>query len=188
MDFFKLIKERRSIRNYKDKEIPLDVIKEILNDCVMAPNGRNRQAWRFIVINSMDFMKKITDSRVKRMLEDLEKNPDSPFKEIEARIRSGEFRPFYNAPALILILGPDDIPVLPIDCAILSGYFMLSAAARGLGTCFAYSGMSIDDTDISSEIDIPEGYQIFGSLILGYPKEIPPMPPRNEPVILKVIS
>jgi nitroreductase len=133
-------------------------------------------------------MNKITASSIKHVLEDLEKKPDSPFKMMEPRIRSGEFRPFYNAPALILILGPGDIPVLPIDCAILSGYFMLSAAARGLGTCFAYMGMSIADLEIGSELGIPEGYKVFGSLILGYPKEIPAMPPRNEPVILRVIS
>jgi hypothetical protein len=37
-------------------------------------------------------------------------------------------------------------------------------------------------------LGIPEDYRIFGSIIIGYPRAIPPMPERKEPVILKIIS
>jgi nitroreductase len=65
---------------------------------------------------------------------------------------------------------------------------MLSAASRGLGTCFAFQGTLIEDKTIRKELGIPEDYRIFGSIIIGYPRAIPPMPERKEPVILKIIS
>ena len=188
MDFFKLLEVRRAIRDYEDKEVSTELIKEIIKDSIKSPNGRNLQAWRFVIVNSRKFIKKITDSCLKSILEDLDKNPDSPYKMIESRVRSGDFSPFYNAPALVLIVGATNIRTLPIDCGILTGYFMLSAASRGLGTCFAFQGTMIEDKAIRRELGIPEDNKIFGSIIIGYPKAIPPMPERNEPVILKIIS
>jgi nitroreductase len=188
MEFSKLLELRRSIRDYEDKEVPTDLIKEIIRDSIKAPNGRNLQAWRFIIVNSKKFIQKITDSCLKSVLADLEKNPDSPYKMIESRVRSGEFQPFYNAPALILIVGSDQVRTLPLDSGILTAYFMLSAASRGLGTCFTFQGTLIEDKDIRKELGIPEDNKIFASIIIGYPKAIPAMPERKEPEILRIIS
>jgi nitroreductase len=188
MDFNKLLEVRRAIRDYEDKAVSTDLIKEIIKDSIKAPNGRNLQAWRFVIINSKVFINRITEVQKKLILEDLDKNPNSPYKMIESTVRSEAFSPFYNAPALILIVGAKDIRTLPADCGILTAYFMLSAANRGLGTCFAFQGTLIEDKTIRNELGIPEDYRIFGSIIIGYPKAIPPMPERNEPVILKIIS
>jgi nitroreductase len=117
----------------------------------------------------------------------LDKNPNSPYKMIESVVRSEAFAPFYNAPALVLITGQKDIRTLPIDCGALTSYFMLSASQRGLGTCFAFQGTLIEDKSIRTDLGIPEDHRIFGSIIIGYPKAIPPMPERKEPVILKII-
>ena len=188
MDFNKLLEVRRSIRDYEDKPVSTELIKDIIKDSIKAPNGRNLQGWRFIIVNSKAFINRITEASKKLILEDLDKNPNSPYKMIEPAIRNGSFSPFYNAPALILIVGAADIRTLPIDCGILTAYFMLAASSRGLGTCFAFQGTMIEDKEIRKDLMIPEDNRIFGSIIIGYPKAIPPMPERNAPVILKIIS
>lgn len=43
------ITTRRSIRKYKDKPVPKDVITEILQAGILAPSSKNRQPWKFIV-------------------------------------------------------------------------------------------------------------------------------------------
>jgi nitroreductase len=121
-------------------------------------------------------------------LADLDSNPSSPYKMIEDAVRSGKFNPFYNAPALVLITGDKNIRHMPADCGILTAYFMLSAAARGLGTCFAFQGTMIQDKDMLEELGITGDYRIYGSVIIGYPKAIPPIPKRKEPEYLKVIE
>jgi nitroreductase len=48
MGFAELVIERRSIREFEDKEVPLDLVKEILNESIMTPNGNSLQPWSFI--------------------------------------------------------------------------------------------------------------------------------------------
>lgn len=45
-----------------------------------------------------------------------------------------------------------------------------------------------EDQEIHRELGIPEGNRILWSIIIGYPKAIPPMPERKDPEILKIIS
>jgi nitroreductase len=65
---------------------------------------------------------------------------------------------------------------------------MFSAAAKDLGTCWIALGSEIKDLALRREIGMPEDYQIIAPIILGYPKNIPTTPVRNEPNILKLIT
>ena len=50
----KLIEERQSIRKYSDKEIPVNVLKSILNAGRLAPSWMNVQSWKFIVVRNKE--------------------------------------------------------------------------------------------------------------------------------------
>ncbi len=50
MEFKKVAEKRRSVRSFKDKDIPKKDIKEIIEIGHMAPSAGNRQARDFIVI------------------------------------------------------------------------------------------------------------------------------------------
>jgi len=188
MDFSELLEKRRSIRDFEDKKVPLDLIKDIIDDAIKAPNAANMQLWRFIIVNNKDYMKKISDTCKAATLEDIEKNPNSPMKGYEATLRKEEHNVFYNAPAVVYIVGTAKSGTTPVDCALFAAYFMLSAASKGLGTCWVAQGSTMKDPEILSEIGLPENYRIIAPIILGYPKSIPPMPERKEPKILKVIE
>ena len=41
MDFTELLIKRRSIRDFEDKEVPLDLVKGIINESILAPNACN---------------------------------------------------------------------------------------------------------------------------------------------------
>ena len=41
--------ERRSIRKYKEVEVPQDQIEKIVEAAVKAPSAKNRQPWKYIV-------------------------------------------------------------------------------------------------------------------------------------------
>jgi nitroreductase len=53
------IKERRSIREFQNKQIPQKEIDMILEAGRWAPSASNRQPWEFIVIKNRDILKKI---------------------------------------------------------------------------------------------------------------------------------
>jgi nitroreductase len=188
MEFSELLVKRRSVRDYEDRKVPLEVIKEILDDSIKAPNAGNMQMWRFVIVTHQDKMKEISDACKKAMLADIDENPGSGFKVYEERIRAEDFNAFYNAPALVFIVGSARARMLPVDSGLLASYLMLSATSRGLGSCYIGQGTIFKDPGLWAELNIPEDYRIYSAIILGYPREIPPMLERKEPKILKTIE
>ena len=187
-DFFELLKTRRSVRNYQDKGVSLDLLMEIIQDACLAPSSGNRQTWRFIVINDRDTIERLSEESRTNLVADLDKNPTSYVKRYEAALRNPEFNVFYNAPSLVIICGDKHSHSLEVDCALAASYFMLSAAARGLGTCWVDLGSRIYDPKLLEEIGLTDDLAIVAPIIIGYPKVIPAIPHRNEPTILKAIS
>jgi len=48
----KAIEERRSIRKFKNKIVPDEIIDELVKLATKAPSGKNRQPWRFVVLQN----------------------------------------------------------------------------------------------------------------------------------------
>ena len=52
MDAIKSIEERRSIRKFQNKIVPREILKRLLELATKAPSGKNRQPWRFVVLQN----------------------------------------------------------------------------------------------------------------------------------------
>jgi nitroreductase len=188
MDFFDLLVKRRSIRNYEEKEIPVETIKGIIRESCMAPSSGNGQPWKFIIVNNKEWIRKLSEESKINLISCIEKDPNSPLKKYEASLRNQDFNVFYNAPCLVYIVGPKEVCSLWVDCALAACYFMFSAAARGLGTCWVNLGSEIRNPEILREIGLPESCRIVAPIIVGYPQSPPGPPVRNQPEVLKVIT
>jgi nitroreductase len=187
-DFFELLKTRRSVRNYQDEDVSSELLMEIIQDACLAPSGGNRQTWRFIIINDRETIARLSEESRTNLVAELDNDPASTAKRYEAALRNPKFNVFYNAPSLVIICGDKRSHSLRVDCALAASYFMLSAAARGLGTCWVDLGARIHDPKLREEIGLTDDLSIVAPIIIGYPKAIPAIPPRNAPVILKTIS
>ena len=187
-DFFDLLRKRRSVRDCEAREVPLELVKDILRDACLAPSSGDGQPWRFIIITRRDLILRVSDECKKNLVADLEKNPGCPAKKYEAILRDPDFNVFYNAPCLVFIVGKRDVRSLWVDCALAAAYVMFSGAARGLGSCWIGLGKHVRDPSLIEEVGLPEGYEVVAPIILGYPKIIPGVPARGEPPILKVVS
>jgi len=191
MDFGELLVERRSVRDFEDREVPVELVKEIINDSVKAPNASNKQAWSFIIINSRDYMQRLSDLSRQGFIDSVERNANSPLREYAAGLKERKNANFfYNAPCLVYITGPIDVSTIREDVGLLAAYFMFSATARGLGTCWIGMGGGVRDKEVLQEMGLPEGHHLIAPIIIGYPKNgaIPPMRERRDPVILRVIE
>jgi len=187
-DFFDLLKKRRSIRLFEDRSVSTDQILEIIQDSTLAPSSGNGQPWRFIVVNNREMIKRLSDESKANLLAYLDQNPEAPIRVYEAVLRNENFNVFYNAPCLVLIAGPKNVRSLYVDCALAASYFMLGAAARGLGTCWVDLGGNIKHPETLEEIGLPADYRIVAPIIIGYPQIIPDPPDRKDPIILKVLE
>ena len=61
-DLEKLIKGRRSIRQWKKQEVPEELLKKAVELATWAPNGGNYQGWRFVVVKNKEVIGKMADA------------------------------------------------------------------------------------------------------------------------------
>ena len=145
LDFFEVVKLRRSIRSYAPTPVSDEDLIRILEAGRLAPSAGNRQPWHFIVVKD----------RKKRI-------------RIAKGCRYGRF--LTESP--IVIIGCGDKEVSPrwyaIDTAIAMEHMVLAATALGLGTCWIGD---FDEEDIRALLEIPGRFKIIALLALGHPRE-----------------
>ncbi|MEI7639094.1 MAG: nitroreductase family protein, partial [Syntrophus sp. (in: bacteria)] len=106
MDYQDLLKNRRAIRDFQDREVPLSVLKEMLQETCLAPTASNGQPCQFIIIRDRGLMKRLSSESKQNFITDIVKNPTSPLKKYEAMLRDEQFNVFYNAPCVVYFIGP----------------------------------------------------------------------------------
>ena len=62
MNFISIIKKRRSIRFFQEKEVDQEIVKKIIESATYAPSACNIRGWRFIIVNSSIKKQEIIDT------------------------------------------------------------------------------------------------------------------------------
>ncbi len=186
--FSELLQKRRAIRDFEDKEVPLKVVEEILQESTLAPSASNNQPCRFVVVQCRKAITNLSNESKANLLRDHKDGKISLKTEYVSLLQDEKFNVFYNAPCLIYIVGAKSVGSLDVDVALAAGYIMFSAAARGMGTCWVALGANIRDPRLRAELGLDDNYRIVAPIILGYPRTIPAPPERHAPEILRVIT
>ena len=188
MTFTELLKKRRAIRDFQDKEVPLKIVEDILQESTLAPTASNNQPCRFSVVHCKNTMKVLSDESKANLLDDFAKNKTSLNPAYVDALKDKNFNVYYNAPCVIYVIGSTSVGSLDFDCALTASYIMFGAVDRGLGTCWIHLGSYIRDPQSKALLGIPDGCRIVAPIIIGYPKEIPAASERQASQILKIIS
>lgn len=152
MDVYEAIKNRRSVREYKDTPIKEEVLSRILEAARLAPSANNAQRHKFILVR------------------DPEKR--------NALAKAGSYQKFINqAPVVIIAVALDPsldedsgIPFCAIDLAIALDHITLAAVSEGLGTCWIGA---FSQKEVKSILNIHEKYQVIALMPLGVPNDKP---------------
>ena len=62
-EFFRLLERRRTVRDYSDRDVPIELIRTAIRTAGTAPSGANMQPWRFVVVRDADIKRKIRARR-----------------------------------------------------------------------------------------------------------------------------
>ncbi|MFX1296711.1 MAG: nitroreductase family protein [Promethearchaeota archaeon] len=146
--FLEFLKNRRTIRNFKEKKVSDKEIEMILEAGRWAPSASNRQPWEFIVI----------------------KNEEKK-QELAKLARNGKF--IGDAPIVIAIIGKiKQNPRWYVqDTSLVSMNMMLMAWALGIGTCWIGT---MDRAKAKEILELGENDFVLTVLPMGYIKgEIP---------------
>lgn len=170
------LRSRRSIRNYKDKFVPDELIIRLLNVARMAPTATNTQGISYIVIRNKEVLKKISDAVLAWMHKMAKTNAMMRLyvRGVQAEVDKGNDHILRNAPTLVVAIGDKRDRERTHD----SGHFALAyaelfAPTIGLGSCWAgffeHACIYEDDT-VLELVGIPSDKMVAGAILLGYPK------------------
>lgn len=166
-----IIKERRSISKFKDTPVPNELILELLNVAIWAPNHKLTEPWRFILVQG-EGKKRLANAVL-----------DSFTPENKEKIGEKTYNSLvHNAPVhLVVVVKEDENPVRREEdyaaAASLIQNFQLAAWEQGLGMVWKTSGYTKSDT-FRDALQIEGNERVVGLLMMGYPEMIPQARPR----------
>ncbi len=175
---------RRSIRDYLETPLSEQSIRKIIDAGRYAPTGLNLQPWRFVVVQNKEMLKKLSNYAQPILVKNLEGRNDAGAVNFLKRVQDKNFNLFYNAPVLILVIGSKNNALTDYDCSMCAGNMMLAAQSLGIGSCWIGGAAVIQHSEeLMEELKITKDYKIVAPLIFGYPKTMPPIPEKRDPVI-----
>src|SRR5512136_206606 len=149
------ILNRRSIRRYETKDIPEEVLRQILEAGRQAPSAANRQPIRFVIVKDHDILKSLCDTLITRFVK--------------------------YAPAAIV--GCADVKSLltgkwaVVDATIAMQNMVIAAWTLGVGSCWIGA---CNEEKIKELLRIPDKWKIVALITFGYPAERP-KPRKKKP-------
>lgn len=160
MDIIPQIAQRQSIRRFSEKEIERPIIERVLEAGRRAPSAKNRQPWRFIVVNDPEIRNRIQDAafgqehvgQAKAIVAACTTN-------VDYRMPNGQYS-------------------YPIDLAVAVSFMMFQAESENLSTCIV---TTYDEGDVKEILTVPHLMKVVMLLLLGYSDETP-FPTQRKPI------
>ena len=166
-----ILKQRRSIRKYETRQVPEDILDQILEAGTYAPTGMNRQS---------PVMVAVQDPEIIRLME----------KENAKAMGSEDGTPFYGAPTVVVVFADTRCRTGFEDACLVMGNLLNAASILGIGSCWIHRAKEVFQTETGKSLmekwGLDENYVGVGNCILGYPDEDPAPKPRREGRIVKV--
>ena len=149
-----LIRKRRSIRRFQDKQIERDKMNKIIQSALLSPSSKNNNPWKFIIIDDKKLLVKLSD----------------------AKMGGSQF--LSKTPLAIAVLAdPEQSDVWIEDASIATTLMIMTAQDLGLGSCWIQIRERKHSERISSEefiknlLGIPVNLRVLCMVAIGYPDE-----------------
>ena len=166
-----ILLKRRSIRKYKDTPVPAELLDKVLEAGMYAPTGMNRQT---------PVMVAVTNKEIRDLLE----------RENARAMGDETKKPFYGAPAVIVVFYDPTVYTSFEDGCLVMGNLLNGAYAAGLGSCWTHRAKDVFETETGKMLmrkwGIPENYIGVGNCILGFSDESPEPRPRKEGYVIRI--
>ena len=148
--------KRRSVRVFKDAEVPLDMILKAIEVARYAPSAGNKQPWRFVIIREGEKLKDL--AKILRYS-----------------------RPLMNAKVAVMVLAnKDESPTsYMVDASLAAMYFWLALHCIGLGAVWIQTLRNVNE--LLEFVNAPQNYVPVALFAIGWPAE-QPEPKERKPL------
>lgn len=152
MDILNILKERRSIKKFKDTLPDDESISKICEAGLYAACGRGTQGVKFLVVKNKEVVNELS--------------------KLNAEIMGIDKDPFYNAPMLIVVFANKNNHTYIEDGSLALGNMMNEAFSIGIDSCWIHRAKEMFDNpkgrSIAKKYGIEDEYVGIGNCILGY--------------------
>lgn len=165
MEAIKMIKTRRSVRNFTEEKLSEDLVKKIVDAARWAPSWVNFQIARYHFIQDSAVIKQIAEKGVNQFVYNIDTLNKAPNLLVLTYVagKSGKLEPetdnYVTSKANSWEI---------FDAGIAAQTFCLAAHANKVGTCIM--GV-IDDKSISDIINLPDDEQVAALIAFGFPDD-----------------
>ena len=172
MDTITAIKERRSVRKYKDQLVDRKLMEDIMDVTRYAPSWINYQVARWTLIDDPAVIAKLSTDGVREFSYNMSTLQNAKGVAILSFVKgkSGNMDNYdmesHNVEKWEVF-----------DSGIACQTFCLAAHARGVATCIF--GV-IEETEIAKIIGLPADETVAALIVYGYADVTPPAPARKE--------
>lgn len=184
-----LVKNRRSIRQFKSDPVPDEYIEKIIEVARWAPSGLNTQPWEFFVVKKPELKKQIVNiiSRYLKQIREMD-NTREPWQSRKMTTsKSAEKGMGYgNAPVFIILFGDprvnkglpmgvrydQDMRSMIYTSGLASAFLYMNMAATSLGLASQWTTLvrtPYAHCMIKDLLGIPHEFDIYDMMALGYP-------------------
>jgi len=195
MDVIDAIKARYTVRAYKPKPVPKEVLTELMEAALRAPSWANTQTWEFAVVGG-EVMQELKQSLTAKASAQEERYPDIPRPEwpspyLERSRENGirlyqllgisrddmekqlqwyvEMYRLFDAPNGIIVYTDRELSVWAlVNVGLVVQSIALAALDYGLGTAMLAASVSYPD-EVRRILRIPESKQLVIAIAIGYP-------------------
>ncbi|TPR54371.1 nitroreductase [Metamycoplasma neophronis] len=189
MEFKEVIKNRKSIRDFLDKEIDDEIILQIMKDAQQSASWMNSQPWKVYVLKG-ELLKKIREDHLRSVINSDPISSDYKHYKREEwpayisdhitqmsliRNETVDNKTFnelnwrlFNSPAIVLLCLPKNALVWNVlDLGAFSSTLMLSAQNYGIDSVHAYEIVKYGK-NLHEIANIPYEFDIVSGIALGY--------------------
>lgn len=170
------LRDRRSIRVYKNKPVPRDVLARLVETARYAPSGHNSQCAQWLVLGNRDALRNfagIVVDWMRWMIDNMSEFALSMHMDRAVkRWEDGNDVILRGAPAVIVAHAEKDNLAAPSTCTIALTYLELAATSMDLGCCWAgyFNAAATTFPPMMEALALPDNHQCFGAMMVGYPK------------------
>ncbi|HWQ88716.1 MAG TPA: nitroreductase family protein [Desulfitobacteriaceae bacterium] len=158
-NFLNVVKFRRSVRQYEDREVEREKIEKIIEAGRYTETASNSQGVSYIVIQEeIPRIREIASKKLKKMIK-------IGYYSSGLDVDKGDFL-FRNAPILILTIAKSKV-----DAALAASNMEIMAVTQGLGTFFIglFVIIANHDKKIKGILDLQNDEQVVTCMAVGYP-------------------
>ena len=184
MNAYELITTRRSTRRFQNREVPEELLEQIIEAGRYAPSGGNSQTTHFFVITDPAVLNTLAET-AQKVFAAMELK-EGMYRSLASSIfqsKNGSYRFHYNAPVLIVLANQKDYGNNIADCACALENMMIMANALDLGSCWINQLKWLNEDPAVLEIfrsfGAEENERSYGALALGYADSESGLPDRQ---------